>query len=357
MNPDGTGIAFVDYATGALLPYFIEAGLNTTETRIWIRVPHIPANETREIHLYYGRLPREYNVPSTKRDDFEVLLLDRFVLSIDGPLGGRYSHGGHHTCVLLEDGRIACWGTNGAGQLGVGDTTNRTTPVIVANIGTTLPKAVAIALGGAHSCALLEDGRIACWGYNGYGQLGVGDTTNRYTPVIVNDIGSTLPKAVAIAAGGGHSCALLKDGRVACWGWNNNGQLGVGDTTNRTTPVIVSSIGTTLPKAVAVAAGGWHSCALLEDGRIACWGANGVGQLGNGSTTNRTTPVIVANIGTTLPKAVAVGLGLSHTCALLEDGRIACWGYNYYGQLGDGSTTNRTTPVIVRDIGITLPKL
>jgi Alpha-tubulin suppressor and related RCC1 domain-containing proteins len=302
--------------------------------------------------MYYGN-PNAPALNISITDLFSELLL-----SVDGPLSGRYSCDGLHTCALLEDGRVACWGYNGYGQLGVGDTTNRATPVLVKDFTNTsvLTNAVAIGVGRLHTCALLANGSIACWGYNYYGQLGVGDTTNRVTPVLVSNIGTTLPRAVAVATGSMYTCALLENGRVACWGSNNKGQLGVGDTTNRVTPVLVSNIGTTLPKAIAISAGGEHICALLASGSVACWGKNVYGQLGVGDTNDRYTPVIVANIGTTLPKAIAIAVGEDHTCALLEDGRVACWGDNYYGQLGDGTTTRRTTPVLVSNIGTTLPK-
>jgi Alpha-tubulin suppressor and related RCC1 domain-containing proteins len=163
MKPDGGDIIFIDHASENPLPYWIDSGLNTTETKIWVRIPHIPASGTKEIHLYYGGLPRTLKIFEIKKSLFHVLA-GSIVLSIDGPLGGRYSYGGYHTCALLEDGRIACWGRNDYGQLGDGSNTHRYTPVIVSSIGTTLPKAVAIGLGGYHTCALLEDGRIACWG-------------------------------------------------------------------------------------------------------------------------------------------------------------------------------------------------
>ena len=139
-----------------------------------------------------------------------------------------------------------------------------------------------------------------------------------------------------------HSCALLTDGKMKCWGRNDVGQLGDGTTTSSSTPVEVSNIKT----ATSIALGGYHSCALLTDGAMKCWGNNDQGQLGDGTTTNRATPVEASGITT----ATSIALGYSHSCALLTDGKIKCWGRNDYGQLGDGTTTSSSTPVEVSGI-------
>jgi len=308
MRNDCGDIRFTD---STQLNYWIESGCNTTSTKIWVKVPFIPASSTGTIYIYYG------NPNATSLSNGTNTFL-AFSLEFDGPFGGRTSHGGSsHTCALLSDGTAKCWGYNGYGQLGDGTTTSSNTPVSVSG----LTNAVAIAAGFYHTCALLSDGTAKCWGRNDNGQLGDGTTTNRNTPVSV----SGLTNAVAIAAGGYH--------------YNGYGQLGDGTTTNRNTPVSVSG----LTNAVAIAAGGYHTCALLSDGTAKCWGYNGYGQLGDGTTTNRNTPVSVSG----LTNAVAIAAGGSHTCALLSDGTAKCWGYNGFGQLGDGTTTNRNTPVSV----------
>jgi alpha-tubulin suppressor-like RCC1 family protein len=151
--------------------------------------------------------------------------------------------------------------------------------------------------------------------------------------------GGPLNNVMAVAAGEEHTCALLSDGTVRCWGRNYYGQLGDGTTTDRSTPATVSG----LSGATAVAAGYSHTCALLGDGTVRCWGANYSGQLGDGTTTSRHTPVTVS-----LPlSATAVAAGGNHTCALLGDGTVRCWGSNFFGQLGDGTTDNSRTPVTV----------
>ena len=173
-----------------------------------------------------------------------------------------------------------------------------------------------IALGDRHSCALLTNGTMKCWGSNYYGQLGDGTYTDRTTPFCVT-------------GGTQHSCAVLTNGTMKCWGRNNHGQLGDGTTTDSTTPVGVSGITT----ARSIALGDRHSCALLTDGTMKCWGSNYYGQLGDGTTNDRSTPVVVSGI----TNATSIALGDRHSCALLTNDTMKCWGSNYYGQLGDGS--------------------
>jgi alpha-tubulin suppressor-like RCC1 family protein len=202
---------------------------------------------------------------------------------------------------------------------------------------------VQIAAGGAHSCALTNAGGVWCWGLNWNGQLGDGTTATRLTPVAVSGLGSGVR---AIALGDSRSCALTSGGAVLCWGSNNNGELGDGTLVERrTTPVAVRTLGSGVQ---AIAAGGSGSngsrCALLGSGAVRCWGANAFGQLGDGSTTERRAPVAVS----TLNRGVqAIDVGGSHACALTGLGVFVCWGDNTVGRLGDGSTNLSSVPVAV----------
>jgi alpha-tubulin suppressor-like RCC1 family protein len=198
-----------------------------------------------------------------------------------------------------------------------------------------------ITAGNEHSCALTQDGAARCWGGNYYGQVGDGTSgtgTDRTVPVGVQGLSSGV---AAIAAGSIHTCALTEAGAVRCWGENGGGQLGDGTTTNRSTPVAVSGLSSGV---AAVGAGGVHTCALTVAGAVRCWGVNSDGQLGDGSTVGKTTPVAVSSLSAGI---VAIAVGQAHTCALTKAGAVRCWGANYDGQLGDGTTNNRATPVAV----------
>ena len=243
------------------------------------------------------------------------------------------SLGEQHSCALLEGGDVKCWGWNIEGQLGTGNTTSLNIPSAPINLG---GKAIAISLGSWHSCAVLENGEVKCWGYNYKGQLGTGNTTSLNTPSAAINLGG---KAVAISIGGIHSCALLENGDLKCWGWNDVGQLGTGDNTDLNIPSAPINLG---GKAIAISLGDKHSCAILENGDLKCWGENDNGQLGTGNTTSLNIPSAPINLR---GKAVAISIGGIHSCAVLENRELKCWGWNNKGQLGYGHTDNIYTPI------------
>ena len=269
------------------------------------------------------------------------------------------SASGSHTCAILNDGSVKCWGQGNNGQLGYGDTQSR--GVGADEMGANLPSvdlgsgrsAKFIAAGVDHTCALLDNGGVKCWGYNNNGQLGYGDTQSRGDGA--DEMGDSLPtvdlgsgrSAKFIAAGGYHACAQLDDGGVKCWGRNDYGQLGYGDTQNRGDGA--DEMGDNLkaiyfsPTVKTIAAGSTFTCALLYDGSVKCWGDNNKGQLGYGDTQNRGDGA--DEMGANLPSvdlgsgrsAKSIDAGVDHTCALLYDGSVKCWGRNDYGQLGYGN--------------------
>lgn len=243
--------------------------------------------------------------------------------------------GGGHTCALLISGSVSCWGRNSNGQLGDGSTGERRAPIAVSGLAESV---TAIAAGGGHTCALLQSGGVACWGRNSAGQLGNGATTDQRTPVAVTGLAGVVS---TLAAGANHTCALLQSGAIQCWGDNTNGQLGDGATVSRPTPAPVIGL---VAAATALAAGTNHTCAILVDGRVQCWGDNARGQLGDGSREDHPTAVLIRNVSDTIVRVTA---GNFHTCALAADGDLYCWGTNNRGQLGNGTMESSRTPLRV----------
>ena len=248
--------------------------------------------------------------------------------------------GDDHSLALKADGTVRSWGDNVLGQLGNGSTTNSSTPVTVSG----LTDVVGLAGGGSHSLALKADGTVRSWGYNQYEQLGNGTTTNSSTPVTV----SGLADVVGLAGGNRHSLALKADGTVRSWGFNAYGQLGNGSFSASSTPVTVSG----LADVVGLAGGNRHSLALKADGTVRSWGDNQFGQLGNRSVAYySSTPLSVSG----LTDAVGISGGNSHSLALKADGTVRSWGSNLYGQLGNGTTTDSSTPVSIALDGVAQP--
>ena len=243
--------------------------------------------------------------------------------------------GNESTCVLTSAGAAKCWGENFNGQVGDGTTVIRNTPVDVSGLASGV---TAISVGGESNCALTSVGGVKCWGSNCCGQLGDGTSIDRRTPV---DVVGLTTGVTAIAANGSYTCALTGAGGVKCWGDNSQGQLGDGTTDEHRTPVDVSGLAGGV---AAITAGGLHTCALTTVGGVKCWGYNFAGALGDGSRTDKHTPVDVLGLTSGV---VAIAAGFGHTCALTAARAVECWGYNYFGQLGDGSKADHLTPVEV----------
>jgi alpha-tubulin suppressor-like RCC1 family protein len=255
------------------------------------------------------------------------------------------SASGHeHTCGLTIVSAAYCWGGNFFGQLGNGTTTQSLIPIAVSG-GLSF---AAVSAGFAHTCGLTSLGAAYCWGLNDFGQLGdssasgpeqcVGSGTSRPC--------STAPVPVSgglvfrfLSSGGKHTCGITSAGAAYCWGWNGLGQLGNGTTTNSTIPVAVSGA----ISFAAVSAGDEHTCGITNAGAAYCWGANAYGEVGNGDTTQSTIPVAVSG-GHSF---ATVSAGAYHTCGVTLTGVGYCWGDNVFGALGNGSRTQSPTPVAV----------
>jgi uncharacterized repeat protein (TIGR01451 family) len=273
--------------------------------------------------------------------------------------------GGLHTCAILDNATVKCWGPNSAGALGYGDTNNRgdgpnhmgaNLPTVDLGPGRT---ATAITAGYRHTCAILDTGRVKCWGDGSNGRLGYGDTADRGDGP--NEMGANLPTvdlgpgrtATAITAAEEHTCAILDNATVKCWGGGSSGRLGSGDTADRGDGP--NEMGANLPTvdlgpgrtATAITAGSFYNCALLDSGTVKCWGSGSNGRLGYGDTDNRgdgpnemgaNLPTVDLGPGRT---AIAIAAGGSRSCAVLDNATVKCWGQGAFGQLGYGDTNNR----------------
>ncbi len=257
------------------------------------------------------------------------------------PIGKRaveISAGSYHNCVLLDAGAVRCWGDNSYGQLGDGTIIERTSPVVVdLGVGRT---ATGVSAGESHTCVVLDDHSVKCWGDNSNGQLGDGSISESHTPVEVNMGGSEVH---SISAGSYHTCAIMVDRSVRCWGDNWHGQLGDSTNSDRLNPVEIAVPSNS--SAVTIDSGPFHTCLGMNDGGMFCWGFNAYGQIGNGGTSNTNSPAAVALDSTQSPTQVFAGL--FHTCSLFDSGQMACWGSNSFGQLGDGTTVSQSLPNIV----------
>lgn len=246
--------------------------------------------------------------------------------------------------VASSGGGVQCWG-GGPNQVPGSDPTMGSGPETVYAPGpmenVPLTGVVQLVAGAAHLCARTATNGLLCWGDNTFGQLGANGTTSSSVAVSVAVLGLT-----AVAAGGNSTCAIGSNaqvpGSVYCWGSNASGQLGNGTTTNASTPTPIPA----LEAVTQVVLGQSHGCALRGDGSVRCWGANAAGQLGNGSTTASLTPVVVPGL-TGVAQLVATNLG---TCARTTTGAVFCWGENTYGELGNGTGIGSTTPVQVPGI-------
>lgn len=301
------------------------------------------------------------------RPDGPPLPCSAVPLDVPGMEGGvaAISAGNFHTCILTEEGGVECWGSNSVGQLGDGTTVSRVESAGVAGLAAGVR---AIAAGSTHTCALTSAGAVKCWGNNRTYALGAESSETCISEFGDPHACSTTPLDVetldggvaALSAQASFACALMEDTSVKCWGQNGNAELGNGTFGDiRRTPMDVCADAlceAPLTGVAAVAAGGLHTCALMENSGIKCWGFGAFGQLGDGDLdiNDRTTPVDVCRVYDTeamrcletLSGAVAVAPGFTHTCALMEDGGVKCWGFGGgIGVLGTGEFVGDQNPL------------
>jgi alpha-tubulin suppressor-like RCC1 family protein len=283
-------------------------------------------------------------------------------------MGGRLDSGVGHTCAILGNGTVRCWGLAGQGQLGYGNTTNVGEAQSPGSVGPvdlgTGRTAVALATRSAHTCVILDNGSVKCWGQSTSGALGYGNTNtigDNETPGSVGpvDLGAGRT-AIGISAGEGFTCALLDNGTVRCWGTNNFGDLGYGNTTDigdNESPATAGPIDFGSGRTVrAIDSGNGFSCAILDVGSVKCWGYGGFGELGFGGTsaigdneTPASMPTVDIGSGRT---ATAISAAGSHVCAILDTGAVRCWGKGDQGKLGYGNENNVGVPSSVGTVDL-----
>jgi alpha-tubulin suppressor-like RCC1 family protein len=238
-----------------------------------------------------------------------------------------------HTCALTVGGGVKCGGDNSYGELGDGTIFNRLTPVDVVGLTNGI---TAIAAGGDFSCALTSAGGVKCWGLNADGELGDGTCIGSITPVDVSGLTSGV---TSISAGFYHMCAVTDSGGAKCWGDNAVGQLGDGTQTHRCAPVDVYGLTSGIK---SITTGIYHTCALTISGGVKCWGENPVGELGNGTYDDSPLPTDVVGLTSGI---TAIDAGDANTCALTNAGGLKCWGDNFNYQLGTGIGDKSNIPI------------
>lgn len=247
----------------------------------------------------------------------------------------RIAAGSTHTCVVTAEGYARCWGANQYGQLGDGSHAPKRVPIDVSGL---MGPVKDIAVGERHTCAVTTTASLKCWGSNHDYQLGDGVRQDRVSPFDVTELRSDVR---AVTAGELHTCVLTATGGVKCWGGNQDGQLGEGTSVDKSQTVEPAGLESGV---LAVAAGWRHTCVLTAGGAVKCWGNNQDGQIGDGTTVQKSIPTDVVGLGSGVS---AIAAGGRHTCAVLAAGGVKCWGQNLRGQLGDGTTVDRVTPATV----------
>ena len=304
----------------------VEMELDETEISDW-------PNENEEENAHpdgdWDISDNDENTEAETESDVDLSLSDKAIIAA----------GAYHSCALASGNGLICWGENGNGQIGDGTETSRSKPVIVNELSTGVSS---VALGEKHSCALLQNGGVLCWGGNNVGQLGNRTYENKYIPVQVYGLSSGVR---SISVGAYHSCAVMNDGIMKCWGHNDSGQLGDGTKVPKNEPVDVVGLDGEVEH---VSAGYSHTCAVMKNHTVKCWGNNNSGQLGDGTKELRLSPTLIPE--NVLPPIAMISSRNIHTCALTKVGALKCWGYNDFGQLGDGTKVTRLTPVTTYEL-------
>jgi len=266
-----------------------------------------------------------------------------------GALRGRVAvaidAGANHTCAITARGGVICWGANEYGQLGDGSLSNSFTPQFVNTGALTTGSVATISAGEHHTCVVKTNSSLVCWGANNFGQLGDGSVIGRLRPTSIGG-GSLAGQLVAsVTAGGFHTCAVLNGGSLSCWGANEDGQLGNGTMETTTRPTQIANGALTNKQIISVNAGRYHTCAITLSYSLVCWGSNNFVQLGNAGIDDPSIPTVIRTGVLAGRQITEVGGGEWHSCARNSEGGIACWGANFDGNNGDGTTIDHEVPV------------
>ena len=308
-----------------------------------------------------GRLGND----SFRDSDVPVTVVDP--TNTSNPLTGiaSISAGNSHVCAVMTDSTARCWGYNGEGRLGNNTLTDSKVPVAVldpTNTSNPLTGIASISAGGYQTCAVMADSTARCWGLNEAGRLGNNSLSNSDVPVTVVDPTNTsnpLTGFATISVGNSSVCAVMTDSTARCWGYNGAGRLGDDTLTDSKVPVAVvdpTNTANPLTGIASISSGGYpggHTCARMLDSTARCWGKNGAGRLGNNTLIASRVPVTVVDPGSTsnvLAGVTSITAGGYHTCAVMTDGSVRCWGYNGSGRLGDNTLTDSAVPVRVSNI-------
>lgn len=321
------------WALGALVVVLVGTGL-TSVSAAPVGVRNVNVGSANSCAVYVDNTVKCWGAPIGQRMDDEPTQFATRPETVPGLLAISLSLNYQHACALTAGRRVACWGDNEYGRVGQ--------PVALTKVATPtfvpgLSNVASVTTGREHSCALLLNGTVRCWGRNSFGQLGTGgNATSVPTPVSPRN----LTDVVSLAAGAASTCAVTSAGRVWCWGWGAQGELGNATRLSSKTPVMIRS----LKRVVSVYSAQSTFCAIKADTTGWCWGAGWFGQLGNGTETNySTSPVQIAD----LDGIVSISIDQESACAVTSDGSVYCWGSNRQNQLGDGTRTNSSVPVLV----------
>jgi uncharacterized repeat protein (TIGR02543 family) len=338
-------------------PYHITGSIDHDETDKLVSlangISHSAAlTENGQVYLWGNNQFGQLGDGSTSNRSSPHNITNSFNLSANDKII-QVSLGYNHSSVLSQDGKVYIWGRNNQGQLGIDSDTNMLIPQNITNSFnlTEDDKVIQISMGSAHSSALTQNGKVFTWGINYSGQLGDNTIMTRLVPIDITDKFPLDDKVVQLTVGGAHSSALTESGKVFVWGQNVYGQLGDNTTDNRTTPTDITSAFPAGDPIVQLSMGDTHSSALSENGEVYLWGNNTAGQVGDDTTIEKWVPTHITDAFSEEDPVIQVRLGISHSVALTQSGEIYTWGLNMSGQLGLGSLVSQSNPTLIQKIG------